>query len=122
MQLSELISRLLAHAERLNPEHFEEFDDTLLSDFPVDPEVRLAEQPNYPMQHRVSHTKLFRTNAEEIGEVEAALQLELTESERDEAQDELNRLNDENKPIIYIVEGSHLDYASKDLWDQADTD
>jgi hypothetical protein len=122
MKLSELLQKLVEIAEALNPDH----DDIIGSELDVDPEIRIAIQPSWPMEYHVSHLKLFHTNAEDIAELEDILSMTRTErsitedTERAEAQIELDTLRAQDKAIIYIVEGAHIGYASKDLWDQED--
>ncbi len=69
MKLSELLIQLMETAASLNPDH----DDILGSELDVDPEIRIAMQPRWPMEHHISHIKLFHTNAEDIAELEDIL-------------------------------------------------
>ena len=122
MRLSELLQQLVEIAQAANPDH----DDIIGSELDVDPEIRIAMQPRWPMEHHVSHIKLFHTNAEDIGELEDILSMTGTErsitdeTERAEAQIELDTLRAQDKAIIYIVEGTHIGYAKPHLWDQED--
>lgn len=122
MKLSELLIQLMETAASLNPDH----DDILGSELDVDPEIRIAMQPRWPMEHHISHIKLFHTNAEDIAELEDILSMTGTErsitedTERAEAQIELDTLHAQDRAIIYIVEGSHIGYAKPHLWDTSD--
>ena len=59
--------------------------------------------------------------AADIADIEQVLANEiLTESERGEAEEELTRLRAETEALIYIVEGSHIGYATPTLWDTSD--
>lgn len=117
MRLSELLQQLVEIAQAANPDH----DDILDSELDVDPEIRIAMQPRWPMEHHVSHIKLFHTNAEGIAELEDLLSMTGTEdTERAEAQIELDTLHAQDRTIIYIVEGAHIGYAKPTLWDTGD--
>lgn len=122
MKLSELLQKLVEIAEAANPDH----DDIIGSELDVDPEIRIAIQPRWPIEYHVSHLKLFHTNAEDIEELENVLSMTRTEgsiaeeTERAEAQIELDTLRAQDKTIIYIVEGAHIGYAKPHLWDQED--
>lgn len=117
MKLSELLTQLMETAASLNPD----LEDFIGGEFEVDPEIRIAMQPRWPMEHHVAHTKFVSSNAEDIADIEQVLANEtLTESERGEAEEELTRLRAETKAIIYIVEGSHIGYAKPTLWDTSD--
>lgn len=116
MKLSELLQQLVEIAQAANPDH----DDIIGSELEVDPEIRIAMQPSWPMESHVLHARIMNSNGEYISDIEGILKSELTESERGEASEELNRLKAENEIRIYLVEGSHIGYASKNLWDSAD--
>lgn len=122
MKLSELLQQLVEIAQAANPDH----DDIIGSELDVDPEIRIAMQPRWPMEHHVAHIKLFHTNAEDIAELEDILSMTGTErsitdeTERAEAQIELDTLRAQDKTIVYIVEGTHIGYAKPALWDQED--
>ncbi len=104
MTLSDLIDQLTSLAE----------------DYP-EAEIRIAMQPTWPMESGILHVRLIGTEDENIADIKRILADEaLTESERGEATEELTRLEAENRSTLYFVEGSHIGYASRDLWDSAD--
>lgn len=86
-------------------------------------EVRLAHQPHYPLQSGIQSAVRFSLNQEEIDEVNSSIKDGgLEPEEMEEAKEQLRKLEDENKDIIYLTEGSMDDhdaspYASKSLWD-----
>lgn len=116
MKLSELLQQLVEIAQAANPDH----DDIIGSELEVDPEIRIAMQPTWPMESHVLQLRIVNSNGEYITDIEGILKTELTESERGEATEELNRLREENEILIYIVEGTHIGYAKPHLWDQED--
>ena len=117
MKLSELLAHLIEIAAALNPDD----DDIIGSELEVDPEIRIASQPTWPMENHVAHAKFVSSNADDIADIEQVLANEtLTESERGEAEEELTRLRAETEAIIYIVGGSHIGYAKPTLWDTPD--
>lgn len=117
MRLSELLQQLVEIAQSANPDH----EDILDSELEVDPEIRIAMQPSWPMESHLMQLRTVNSNGEYIADIERILKERgLTESERGEATEELERLRDENEIRIYMVEGSHIGYSSKDLWDQED--
>lgn len=117
MKLSELLSYLIDKAAELNPD----LDDIIGSELEVDPDVRIAMQPTWPMESSVLHVRSVGSNEENIADIKKILNTErLTESERGEATEELDRLREENEVRLYIVEGSHIGYADATLWYQED--
>ena len=117
MKLSELLVYLTETASSLNPD----LEDIIGSELEVDPEIRIAMQPTWPMESHVAHAKFVSSNAADIADIEQVLANEtLTESERGEAEEELTRLRAETETLIYIVEGSHIGYATPTLWDTSD--
>lgn len=113
MKLSELLAYLIEIASSLNPD----LEDIIGSELEIDPEIRIASQPTWPLENHVAHTKFVSSNADDIADIEQVLANEtLTESERGEAEEELTRLRAETEALVYIVEGSHIGYAKPALW------
>lgn len=85
-------------------------------------EIRLAHQPHYPLQCGIHNVVRLSLNQEEIDEANEAINSgDLEPEEVEEAKEQIRKLSDDNKDIIYITEGS-MDYdaspyASKSLWD-----
>ncbi len=117
MKLSELLIQLMETAASLNPD----LDDIIGSELEVDPEIRIAMQPSWPMESHVAHARFVSSNADDIADLQKLLGGdELNESERAEVEEELTRLRAETEAIIYIVEGSYIGYAKPALWGTSD--
>lgn len=117
MKLSELLTYLMETAVSLNPD----LENILECELKVDPDIRIAMQPRWPMEYNVAHAKFVNSNAEDIADIEKLLNGgELNESERGEAEEELTRLRAETQTLIYLMEGSHIGYADPTLWDTED--
>lgn len=80
-------------------------------------EVRLVFQPNYPLQYHPAHIKLINADAQEIIDLGKALEGDTTKDERYEIEIILEELEENPTFILYIMEGLHIGYASKSLWD-----
>jgi len=88
-----------------------------------DAEIRLAHQPHYPHQYKLHGIKLVNLHEEEIMEIRDFLHHADPDADADaivEAQEQLEKLQKKNTHVVYFTEGSHVGYASKDLWDEDD--
>lgn len=85
----------------------------------VDPftEVRIAYQPSYPMECSLGGVRLGSelpdSEREEAQSVLSAQPGEYTDEERAHARD---IVSSEKTEVVYLLEGQHVGYASRDLW------
>lgn len=82
-----------------------------------DATVRLAEQPNYPSEYSINGMKLHKTNQSEIDELESLISNNNYPEDKFSALEQLEQLKQNNETVLYIREGSYLDYLSGDIWD-----
>lgn len=79
-----------------------------LENFPDDAEVRLAFQPNHPLQYQIGGIKSLN---------------ELKEDDENEAAESVNGQNGgktEAPDVVYLLEGSNEGYGSRKLWDDSE--
>jgi hypothetical protein len=101
MTLGQVLEALLATAEELNP-GYEPGDD-----LPIDPEVKLAMQPSWPMEHSVGGVVSFDSRQEAIDTLQEAIAgLEEDErADRERLTEELAQLEaSEPELTVYIGE------------------
>lgn len=82
----------------------------ILDDLDDDTEVRIAHQPSWPFEYSISEVVESSSNDDDIEDVENALKTDLTDDEKEEANAELQRLEEENVTIVYIAEGTQIGY------------
>jgi DNA-binding transcriptional MerR regulator len=83
----------------------------ILEDLDDDVEVRIAQQPRWPFEYSIGEVITCETNGDDIDECEAALERkDLTDDERAEAHEELERFKEDNKHVVYIAEREQIGY------------
>lgn len=117
MKLSELIQHLLVIAKEVNPSV--DLDDLIGdSGWRVDPEVRMATQPNYPLAYRIQCVTLLREDEDEADELEAELPNETDSGKRQMMQQRIDGIRTQSG-IVWIAEGGSVydaPYAPGAAW------
>ena len=74
----------------------------MLSDYDPECEVRIAIQPNYPMEYSI----------------DSVISTDDVKDDEDYANEDCKEQSDvvEELPIVYLTEGQWISYSRKDLW------
>jgi len=76
-----------------------------------DMEVRYAAQPSWPFEYSISQDyAVCGSNDTEIEEITNVLLPDLPPEEKDSVREHLNKLEEENERVMYLAEGSQLNY------------
>lgn len=102
MNIQEMIEQLTEMAEELGPNI----------------EVRIAYQPNYPLQASISNITAVNPYQDDLDELNQFYSECETDEEREDMMYRLNKLEDlaASSDIVYLCEGSPQGYASRNLW------
>lgn len=121
MTLSELIDQLTMIAAQLNPE----FDGPTLEGLPVDPEVRIAYQPSWPLWAAIDNVRTVPSDdAPDDEDLEFAQGIVYAGDEEDPDYPlAVAMLEQEHPPIVWIAATEaapygESPYAPKSAWEE----
>lgn len=121
MKLSKLISELMELAESLNPRDIDwQEGEWAANGFPIDPEVRLATQPTWPLAHNICSVTHIGFDQEEMQEILENLRTpaDFQPSELAQMRERVREL-EEDVGVVWVAEGSTCSdspYAPRDAW------
>lgn len=117
MRLSELIQRMLEIAQEANPGL--SVDEIVSDNMRIDPEVRMATQPRYPLAHHVQCVTLVKKDEDEADEIETELPNEENPETKQLMQQRIDAIRMQ-PGTVWIAEGGSVydePYAPRAAWD-----
>jgi hypothetical protein len=88
-----------------------------------DMEVQMVYQQNWPLCSKIHNVKVMNEDAKSLKEDKENVLEEfkaghMSHEEYNNAVAELDRMLKDKPNIVYIVEGSHVGYGSRDAWEE----